>query len=291
VSTGPEAAGAPRTLLEILQRSTRWLSARGVENARREAEELLARSLSCRRMDLYLQHDRPLEEQELRPLRSLLSRRAAGEPLQYLLGSQPFRSAEITVDSRVLIPRPETEQLVERALAALPAGATDEVLDIGTGSGCIAISLALERPGLRICAVDSSPGALGLAAENARLNGVAARIEFRRLNILRELPDHPVDLLISNPPYVSPAARGHLQPELAWEPVEALFGPDDGLGFYRRFAGSLASLLKPGGAFHFEIGEDQGGELLALFAEGAVDLELGRDWSGRVRFLSGRRAR
>lgn len=284
-----EGAGGARPLIDVLRLSTDWLNGKGVENARRETEELLARALGLTRMDLYLQHDRPLQDEELVPMRRLLVRRGAGEPLQYLLGDQPFRGAEIRVDSRVLIPRPETEQLVELALAGWPKTAAGTALDIGTGSGCIAISLAQERPGLSVLALDSSHGALDLAAENARSNGVAERIVFRRLDILRELPDEPVDLLLSNPPYIAPGERAALQRELDWEPQEALVADDDGLGFYRRFADCLEALVKPGGRFHFELGSKQGEAARALFEGRAEGLKLDRDLAGRTRYLSGRR--
>lgn len=288
MSAAGEDAG-PRPLLDVLRLSAAWLEGRGVENARRETEELLARSLGLTRMDLYLQHDRPLREEELAPLRGLLARRGAGEPLQYLLGDQPFRGAEIRVDSRVLIPRPETEQLVELALAGWPLERAGTALDVGTGSGCIAISLAQERPGLRVLALDRSPGALELAEENARANGVSDRVGFRRLDILRDLPGEPVDLLLSNPPYIAPGERAALQRELDWEPQEALVDLDDGLGFYRRFAACLDELLVSGGRFHFELGESQGEAALALFGGRAQELRLDRDLAGRIRFLSGRR--
>ena len=272
----------------LLRLSRDWLAARGVDNAAREADELAARALGCRRLDLYLQHERRLEGRELEELRGLLRRRASGEPLQYILGSQPFRRAELLVDSRVLIPRPETEELVDLVLEREGDSTGLRVLDVGTGSGCLAISLALELPDCHVLAVDKSDAALDLARENAARNGVAGRIEFRRLNVLTAWPEEPSELLVANPPYVALRERSALARELGHEPAEALFGGDDGLLFYRRFAGGLAHLLAPGGRFYFEIGAEQGEELLALFGGRCRELELRLDLAGRPRFLCGR---
>lgn len=277
----------PPDLGALLRLSRDWLAAKGVANAAREADELAARVLGCRRLDLYLQHDRPVGGAERERLRNLLRRRAAGEPLQYILGDQPFRRAELRVDSRVLIPRPETEELVELVLAHEAGRPGLRILDAGTGSGCVAISLAQELPDCRILAVDSSREALEVARGNAERNGVASRIEFRQLNLLQAWPGEGHDLLVSNPPYVSLPEQGSLAPELGHEPAEALFGGEDGLLFYRRFAGGLGRLLVPGGRFYLEMGESQGAALLELFTGRADSLEAGRDLSGRPRFLSG----
>lgn len=277
------------TLGEVLRLSRRWLADRGVENPARAADELAARVLGCRRLDLYLAHERPVDEEERGRLRDLLRRRAGGEPLQYLLGSQPFRHADLAVDSRVLIPRPETEELVELVLAREGGRPGLRILDAGTGSGCLAISLAQELAGCRVVAVDASPEALILARENAERNGVAARIAFVRLNLLQAWPSERADLLVSNPPYVPLRERGALARELAWEPEEALFAGDDGLVFYRRFAGGLDRLLVPGGRFYLEFGDGQERALMDIFAPCAAELAAHPDLSGRPRFVSGRR--
>ncbi|MFA7332551.1 MAG: peptide chain release factor N(5)-glutamine methyltransferase [Candidatus Delongbacteria bacterium] len=281
---------APPDLAALLRLSRDWLAARGVENAAREADELAARALGCRRLDLYLDHDRVPDEAEKAGLRGLLQRRVAGEPLQYILGDQPFRRAGLRVDSRVLIPRPETEELVDHVLAGERGQGPLSVLDAGTGSGCLAISLAQELPGCRVLAVDTSSGALEVARENARLNGVAERIEFQRLNLLLHWPQEARDLLVSNPPYVALSERAGLQRELSHEPEEALFGGEDGLIFYRRFAGGLEHLLRPGGRLYLEIGAQQAPALLELFAPLCSRLEIRPDLAGRPRFLVGRRS-
>lgn len=277
------------SLAELLRRSREWLAGRGVENATREVDELACRALACRRIDLYLLHDRVPSPQEVDCLRTLLKRRAHGEPLQYLLGSQPFRRAEIRVDSRVLIPRPETEELVELVLAREGKRRGLRVLDAGTGSGCVAISLAQELPDCRVLAVDSSRAALDLAQENARQNGVEQFIHFQQLNLLTAWPEEQVDVLVSNPPYVAEFERGILAPELAHEPQDALFGGEDGLLFYRRFAAGLEQLLCPGGRFYLEIGSGQAAALVEHFGGLGIQVETGQDLSGRDRFISGLR--
>ena len=280
-------SSSPPDLGSLLRLSRDWLAARGVDNAAREADELAARALGCRRLDLYLRHDEIPPEAAKAALRALLKRRAEGEPLQYLLGSQPFRRAELAVDSRVLIPRPETEELVDHVLAGEAGRGPLEVLDAGTGSGCLAVSLAMELPGCQVLAVDSSAGALEVARDNARRNGVEGRIGFQRLNLLQEWPAQPLDVLVSNPPYVSLAERDGLQRELSREPEEALFGGEDGLVFYRRYASGLDRLLRPGGRFYLEIGASQGPALLELFTPRCARVELHRDLAGRPRFLVG----
>lgn len=278
---------APPDLGSLLRLSRDWLAARGVDNAAREADELAARVLGCRRLDLYLRHDEILPEEAKARLRALLRRRSEGEPLQYLLGSQPFRRAELAVDSRVLIPRPETEELVDHVLAGEAGRGPLEALDAGTGSGCLAVSLAMELPQCRVLAVDSSADALDVARDNARRNGVADQVDFLRINLLLDWPPQPVDVLVSNPPYVSLAERDGLQRELSREPEEALFGGEDGLVFYRRYAGGLERLVRPGGRFYLEIGASQGAALLELFAPRCARVELRRDLAGRHRFLVG----
>ena len=276
------------TPLKLIHVSRAYLERRGVENARREAEELLAHGLGISRLDLYLEHDRPLGEPELKRCRELVRLRGQRRPLQYLLGSQPFRSAELRITSQVLIPRPETEELV--GLGVEREGGRPgplRVLDAGTGSGCIAISLALELPGCLVRAVDLDEKVLELAAENARRNGVAERIRFEQLDLLDRLPDEPAEVMVSNPPYVPHTQRGALQPELSYEPAAALFdGHTDGTGFFRRFAGDLSALLVPGGRLYFEFGAGQEEVLRGLFEPLCEKVELHADLSGRIRFLT-----
>jgi release factor glutamine methyltransferase len=288
------------TSLEIIKKSSEFFVSRNIPNARRESEELLCRVFSCKRIDLYADFERVLNPLELKQMRQYISRRANGEPLQYILGDQPFRSAELKVDSRVLIPRPETEELVGLLLADIPTIRKNElsICDIGTGSGCIAISLAMELPPHLIrsqspnpvVALDSSPDALILAAENAEINGVKDLIEFKRMNIIREKPGKPFDIIISNPPYVSPLDKSKLQNELNYEPQMALYDEiKNGLGFYLRFAEILPELLRENGRFYFEIGDTQAEAVLEMFQPISRNLKVQQDLAGRERFITGQR--
>ncbi len=284
----PPAKG-PWTLLAVLEAADAFLREAGLPDARREAEELLAHGLGCKRLDLYLDYDRPLGEDERASLRPLLKRRAAREPLQYIVGRWPFRELELIVDRRALIPRPETEELVDRALALVShIEGPLRVADAGCGTGCIALSLLKERPRTRVLALDASTEALELCRENAAANGLGEGLACRRHDLLTEPPPAQVDLLLSNPPYVPPGRRGKLQEELAHEPQAALYTKDEqGMEFYCRFRDTLADWLPPGGLFCFEIGEEQGPLLAGLFRDVAQDLEVGLDLRGRQRFFSG----
>jgi release factor glutamine methyltransferase len=285
------AGGTPRTLLPVLSAAWPWLQKRGVPNARRDTEDLLAHALGCSRLDLYLDYDRPLTDPELQRFRGLLRRRGQREPLQYLLGSQPFRRLDLKVDARALIPRPETEELVGLVVErerGVPQGL--QVLDVGTGSGCIALSLLDELPGSRVTTVDVSPAALALCDENARGAGLADRLQSLCLDFLQECPNGQWDLLVSNPPYVPPAFRAQAQPELAFEPPEALYTRDEaGLEFYQRIAALVPTLLVPGGRVYLEIGQDQGAAAQRLFSAVLAETTILPDLAGRDRFLLGRR--
>ena len=214
---------APGTLGDVLRRSTEHLAAKGSDTPRLDAELLLAHALGVARIDLYMQLDRPLDPSELDATRALVGRRAAREPLQYVLGEWGFRRLTLTVDRRALIPRPETEVVVERCLALLEGLEAPRVLDVGTGSGAIALAIADEHPGAAVTGIDVSPEALALARENATRTGLP--LELARHDLFEGLPDGPWALVVSNPPYVDPDDRSSLQPEVRdWEPAEALFG-------------------------------------------------------------------
>ncbi|MCA9784120.1 MAG: peptide chain release factor N(5)-glutamine methyltransferase [Candidatus Cloacimonetes bacterium] len=282
------------TLLSVLQAAQPWLERRGVPSPRRDAEELLAHCLSCSRLDLYLDHDRPLSPEERASFRELLRRRGMREPLQYLLGTQPFRMLDLKVDSRALIPRTETEEVVEyllqaeRALGPLPGR---RMLDIGTGSGSIALSLLKELPGSRVTALDRSADALALCHENAQRLGLLEGLELLKLDILEDVPEGSWQVVVANPPYVSSLERGRLQPELSHEPEMALYAEDPaGLQFYRRIAELLPRLLVPGGRCCLEIGHGQGAAILGLFKEVLVESMIINDLAGRERIFFGRRS-
>jgi release factor glutamine methyltransferase len=253
------------TLIEVLRLSTGFLAQRGSESARLDAELLTAHSLGLRRLDLYLQYDRPLREEELEPVRALLRRRATGEPVAYLLGQREFYGRSFAVTPAVLIPRPDTETLVE---AALEHGAA-RIADVGTGSGCIAITMACELPDAHVVATDVSGDALDVARENARRHGVEERVTFVEGTWTEPLRPHaPFDMLLSNPPYVT---EGELQ-ELAgdvknYEPHTALVTPGDGLDAYRHILAGVAALLAPRAYVAFEVDPRRAERVEALLRE------------------------
>jgi release factor glutamine methyltransferase len=286
------AAGADWALLAILQSAWPWLERRGVPNARRDAEELLAHTLGCTRLDLYLDHDRPLTADERTRFRDLLQRRGRREPLQYILGTVPFRSIDLVVDTRALIPRPETEELVGHLLEherALCPGGRQRILEVGTGSGCIALSILKELPGSRVTSLDVSRDALTLCYENALRLSLKESLELVHCDFLSGFPDGRWDVLVSNPPYVSPDLKPGLQPELGFEPSQALFTRDaEGLEFYRRMACGVHTLLVPGGRIYLEIGHGQGPAILELFSPLLAHCSVLPDLAGRERILLGR---
>jgi release factor glutamine methyltransferase len=279
------AAGDVRTLGEVLRRSTEHLAARGVDSPRVDAEHLLGHALGLQRIELYMHLDRPLTEDELARARGLLARRAAREPLQHVLGEWGFRRLTLTVDSRALIPRPETEVVVERCLAALDGAPAPRVLDVGVGSGAIALAIADEHPGALVTGLDVSPDALGLAAENRERTGLA--VTLLEGSFLDGLPKGPWELVVANPPYVDPLEAEALAPEVRdHEPELALYGVDA----HRAIAEAALAVLVPGGSLVLEIGESQGvrvvGELERLGYERVV---ISQDLAGRDRVVEGRR--
>ena len=276
--------GAP-TLGDVLRRSAEHLEAKGSETPRLDAERLLAHALGVERIDLYMQLDRPLDSAELATARELVARRAAREPLQYVLGEWGFRRLVLGVDRRALIPRPETETVVERCLALLSGSEAPSVLDVGTGSGAIALAIADEHPGALVTGIDVSDDALALAGENAERTGLA--IELRRHDLYSGLPPGPWQLVVSNPPYVDPDERGSLQPEVReWEPAAALFGREAVAAVAR----GAADVLAEGGALVLEVGDGQARETAELLASlGYTDVRATPDLAGRDRVVEGRR--
>jgi release factor glutamine methyltransferase len=210
------------TLLEVLQSTTGYFKKHGVESARLNAEHLLAHVLGRKRLELYLEFERPLAEAELAPLRELVRRRGQGEPLQHLLGTVEFAGQVFLCDKRALVPRPETEQLVELLKSQIP-NPKSQILDVGTGSGVIALGLAAKFPNAKITATDVSDEALALARENAERLGLAGRVEFLGSDLLLHVA-HGFDLIVANLPYVSERDRGTLSREVQHDPEIALFG-------------------------------------------------------------------
>jgi release factor glutamine methyltransferase len=285
------------TLFEVLKGSADDLKDHRVENPRLNAELLLAQCLGFSRETLYANLRREIQTEEKKALDELLRRRMAGEPLQYLLGHQEFWSVDLKVDPRVLIPRPETEVLVEEALSILsiPSGRVPRVLDIGTGSGAIVIALAEEVGEIFAVATDISHEALQVAKENARKVGVGQRIRFVRGDLLypfRPLTDGVFDLILSNPPYVCRSDIEELTREVKdHEPRVALDGGKDGLDFYRQMSRQVPSYLREGGWLLVEIGQGQGAKISALLQSGCFrGPELIRDLSGIERVIKVQKA-
>jgi release factor glutamine methyltransferase len=266
------------SILDVIERSANFLAKRGVASPRLQVELLLAHVLKMPRMKLYLSFERVLTAAELDALRTLVQRRGQREPLQYIVGSTSFCGIELAVDRRVLIPRPETELLAERAwtfLKNVPGTQEDAsvALDLGTGSGCLAIALAIRAPGALIHAVDISVDALALARENAGRHEVSSRIQFHEGDLFSAVPAQlRCDLIVSNPPYIPSARIDTLETEVRQhEPRTALDGGPDGLDFYRRISSQSAAYLRPAGRLMLELDEDG--------AEATREIFLKADWA------------
>ncbi len=286
------------TVLEAIQRSADFLTRKEVDSPRLQAELLLAHVLGIPRMKLYLNFDRALVDREADAYRELVQRRGRREPLQHILGTVQFHGVELAVSRDALIPRPETELLVEQAITLVRErernrpGAPIEVVDFGTGSGCIAIALAVACPQVHVRAIDISPAALDLARANGARHNLGDRVEFIAGDSLGVLDrGRPVDVLVSNPPYIASGEIATLQPEVRdYDPRPALDGGADGLDFYRMLSAEAGVWMAAGGVVLVEFGDDQGRAIGELFsAEGwAVDERM-RDYSGRERILIARR--
>jgi release factor glutamine methyltransferase len=253
------------TIRSMLTWLSQDLSAQGVDTPRLDAELLIAHVLRSERVKLYMDFDRPLMAAELAELRALTVRRRKREPVAYLIGRREFYKRAFEVSNAVLIPRPDTETLVERALELLAPDAAARALDLCTGSGAIAISLAAERPQLHVTATDLSAAALEVASRNAVRHGVADRIELREGDLFAALPSGTrYDLIVANPPYVSDSEMPALAPELHHEPALALRAGDTGLDVLRRLCEQSADWLAPDASLLFEVGAGQASEISEL---------------------------
>lgn len=257
-----------------------------MENPRLDVELLLGRALGLTRIELYLQHDRPLGPENVVEARELLGRRARREPLAYILGEWGFRRLTLRVDRRALVPRPETEALVERCLALLEGLADPAVLDVGTGSGAIALAIADEHPTARVTALDSSTEALDLARENVAATGLGDRVRLVEHDLASGFGSRRFELVVSNPPYIAPEEIDSLQPEVRdWEPRIALVKN----GQMEDLARAALEALQPSGWFVVEVGEGQAAEVGRLLASGGYE-EIGvtRDLAGFERIVEAR---
>jgi release factor glutamine methyltransferase len=278
------------TVLEAIQKSADFLAKKGVESPRLQTELLLAYLLKMPRMNLYLNFERILTPVETDVLRELVKRRGRREPLQYITGSTSFCGLEMAVNRHALVPRPETELLAELGWQFLSTfnSQPSTALDLGTGTGCIAITLAVKCPNAKITATDISADALALAKENAARNGVPERIVFLQGDGFAAFAaDARFDLIISNPPYIPSAEIATLQPEVRdFDPCAALDGGVDGLDFYRRFSAQAKPFLKPDGKIMLEFGDGQAEAIRKIFeAEKWIVEAMKEDYSQRARIL------
>ncbi|MDE2793352.1 MAG: peptide chain release factor N(5)-glutamine methyltransferase [Gemmatimonadota bacterium] len=289
-------ATAPRqrvwTVMDVIRASGEYLDGKGLEHGRLDAEHLLAHVLDMSRLHLYLHFDRPLSVDERGRLRPLLRRRGAREPLQYILGSAPFRHLVLGVDRRVAIPRPETEYLIDvLQRAAGPDRVFESALDVGTGSGAIALALASEGLSRSVTATDISAAALAAARDNAAGAGVTA-IDFREGPLLEPVAGRTFDLVLSNPPYLTEEEWRSAQPEVReWEPRTAMVAGADGLDVIRGLVGGLDDILRPGGWVGLEVGNSQTDTVVHMLeaVPGLDGVSVDDDLTGRPRYVLGRK--
>ncbi|MFC7335825.1 peptide chain release factor N(5)-glutamine methyltransferase [Haloferula chungangensis] len=270
------------TVLDILDKGTAYLEKRGIEEARRNMQMLVAHQLGCSRVELYVRFDHPIDDSDLEPLRIALKKRGEGIPIQHLLGTVYFRNHEFKTDARGLIPRPETEELAEWLAKHVTLSEGGRILDMGCGSGVLGLSLAADFPKAEVTLADVSPDALALARENAEFTELS--VSFLQSDLFSEIPeDQSFDLIVANLPYVPDAEE--LAPEVRHDPALALFGGADGMDLIRRFIPEAAKRLAPGGWLALEIGHDQSVETEKLLhAASLTDVLTLKDLSGIPRF-------
>jgi len=285
----------PKTIRELLRVASGWLTERGIEGADLDTQLLLAHTLGCRRLDLFLDHDRPLQAEELTRFRALMRRRGDDrEPVAYLLGERDFFGLGFFVTRDVLVPRPETEHLVEVALDALDARGADapaaRFADVGTGSGCVGVAVAKLRPLARGLLIDISPAALAVARRNVERHGVGERVDLLRSDLLCAVGDQTLDLVVANPPYVGEDEVHLLPPEvLRHEPHGALFDRP-GLPLTQALAAQAARALRPGGTLAVETGWGSAARVEELLlAAGFTEVRRVPDLSRVERLVLGRR--
>jgi release factor glutamine methyltransferase len=287
------------TVLDVLQSTAAYFKQHEVEHPRLNAEHLLAHSLGCKRLELYLQFERILNENELAPLRELVRRRGQGEPVQHLLGTVEFCGHTFLCDKRALVPRPETEQLVElliadcglrsprRSPSTAEAGNAEMILDVGTGSGVIALSLAAHFPEAKVVATDISEEALALARENAARLGID-HVDFVRSDLLQSI-DGRFDVIVANLPYVGTTERASLSREVLQDPAVALFAGEKGDELTRALIEAAPNYLQPNGLLALEVGLKHSDPLgMLLFEKNFHDISPKKDYAGVTRFLFAR---
>jgi release factor glutamine methyltransferase len=286
------------TILETLRWTSAYFQEKGVSEPRASAEVLLAHALGLSRLDLYLHYDQPLSPEELANFKALVVRRRAGEPVAYITGHKEFWSLDFKVTPAVLIPRPETETLVEAVLSVFKTEnrklkTENWCLEVGVGSGAVVVALARELPETRWVAVDLSQAALAVARDNARRHGVSDRIQFLQADLVTSFkPEPQFALLVANLPYVSRPEWEQLPRELHFEPQEALMGGEDGLELIRPLAREAHHYLRPDGWLALEVGQGQAQKVEEMLREtGGYDrLEAVPDYHGIPRVMRARRA-
>lgn len=274
------------TIGALLQWTQQFFAGKGIDSPRLDAEILLAHVLHKERIYLYAHYDEPMNPQELAAYRELVKKRANRYSVAHILGTQPFMGLDFKVNEDVLIPRPETEMLVESVVAAAE-GTAPSIVDIGTGSGAIVLSLLHYLPQATGTGVDISTKALAIAAENGRSLGLDDRVTWIESDLFTQVPPCTCDWLVSNPPYLTQGDMEQLQPEVRHDPALALYGGDDGLDFYRRIAADSPAYVKVGGHCAVEIGAGQADDVTAIFCRhGAYDHEQTvKDYGGIDRVL------
>jgi release factor glutamine methyltransferase len=275
------------TVLEVLQSTTAYFKKREIESPRLNAEHLLAHALGRKRIELYLEFERALTEMELSPLRDLVRRRGQGEPLQHLLETVEFCGRIFLCDKRALVPRPETEELVE-LLKSKIQNPKSRILDVGTGSGVIALAMASHFPEADVAAIDISDDALSLAHENAERLGLSGRVNFQSGNLFTNLSG-AFDLIVANLPYVASGDAPNLAREVLHDPAVAVFAGESGDELIRKLIDAARKYLRPGAMLALEIGNNQAETLIAYLTEKNYhDIEAKKDYAGVTRFLLGR---
>lgn len=279
------------TVLEVIKLSTEYLQKKGVESPRANAEILLAEILKCKRLELYLSFDKPLAENEVQMYREFIRKRGLRIPLQYIVGNVEFYGLKLIVNEHVLIPRPETELLVEKIINDANKSANLKILDIGVGSGNISLSISKNLPNSKVVSIDISENAIEVANQNAKLNSLQERVEFRLFDIMND--DLNVlgkfDVIVSNPPYVSENDYKSLEPELKnHEPKIALTDNSNGLSFYKHIIEVSNQLLNKPGKLYFELGMDQSEQIKIFFEQKKFsNIEVFKDYSGIDRIICG----
>ena len=277
----------PWRVIDLIEWAELYFEKKSFEKPRTEIEWLLCSLLDCERLDLYLRYDEPLSKSQLETLRDWVKRRLTKEPLQYITGACEFYGREFIITPDVLIPRPETERLIDIALTKLNAVKSPKILDIGTGSGCIAITMAKERPDAKVVGVDNSIRALKIAERNS-IHLEVTEYSFIEMNILKSTPKGMFDLLISNPPYISKKEIPELMKDvIGFEPESALTDYSDGLTFYKRFSEIAPKIVHNNSLLILEVGLKEHPQKVydIFFDQGYTSIELIKDYNGDDRVM------